>query len=127
MVQEQTVEDGKAGEKRMIAVQVCYATAERQILVDLTVIEGTTLIEAIRLSGIGCESGFAATQSDPGRPRVGIYGKQKPPDTILRDRDRVEIYRPLRADPKEARRRRVEKKREKKGVDVSIAAAGESL
>lgn len=37
---------------------------------------------------------------------VGIYGKKKPLDTVLREHDRIEVYRPLQADPKEARRRR---------------------
>jgi hypothetical protein len=47
--------------------------------------------------------------------RVGIYGKLKSMDTMLRDRDRVEIYRPLIADPKESRRKRAAKKGQEKG------------
>lgn len=121
MVEEKRLEKA-AG---MIAVQVCFAAADRQILRDLAVAEGTTLIEAIRLSGIEAEINCAAQQGNLDHPRAGIYGKQKSPDTVLRDGDRVEIYRPLRADPKEARRRRV-KKSETKGSGGPIPGAGGS-
>ncbi|MCY1304044.1 Protein RnfH [compost metagenome] len=44
--------------------------------------------------------------------RVGIFGKLKTPDAVVREGDRVEVYRPLTADPKQARRKRVQKLRE---------------
>lgn len=122
---EGMAEEKRLEKTRMIAVQVCLATADRQILRDLAVAEGTTLIEAIRLSGIEAEINCAAQQGNPAHLRAGIYGKQKAPDTVLRDGDRVEIYRPLRADPKEARRRRV-KKSEMKGSGGSVSGAGGS-
>ena len=90
----------------MIAVQVCYATAVHEYYRDLTVEAGTTIEQAISLSGVLTDiPGIDLTQQS-----VGLYGKKRPLDTVLRERDRIEIYRPLVADPKESRRRRAEKK-----------------
>lgn len=85
-----------------IHVQLCYAEPDLQILRDLTVASGATLQEAIIQSGVLREVGAI----DLAACQVGIYGKLKPPDTILREHDRIEIYRPLIADPMETRRRR---------------------
>lgn len=93
-----------------IHVQVCFAKPDACILRDLRLPAGTALQDAILRSGILRD----APEIDLGRCRVGIYGKLKALDTVLRDRDRVEIYRPLIADPKESRRKRAEKKGEKK-------------
>lgn len=93
-----------------IHVQVCYARPDRQMLRDLTVPEGANLQVAIERSGVLAE----APEIDLGKCRVGIHGKLKSLDTILREHDRVEIYRPLVADPKESRRKRAIKKDEKK-------------
>lgn len=89
-----------------IAVQVSYATPEREILLALRVAPGTTIGQAIAASGIliQCPGIDLATQP------VGLYGKKQSMDTILRDHDRIELYRPLIADPKESRRRRAEKR-----------------
>ncbi|MDN2710667.1 RnfH family protein [Janthinobacterium sp. SUN118] len=85
-----------------IQVQVCHALPERSFLRSLRVPAGTTIEQAVALSGL--------LQDVPGLDlainMVGIYGKKKPLDTVLREHDRVEVYRPLQADPKEARRRR---------------------
>lgn len=89
-----------------IHVQVCYAKPNLVVLRDLEVVAGTRLEEAIAQSGVLQEM----PEIDLTHCKVGIYGKIKSPDTILRKHDRVEIYRPLIADPKEARRRRVAKK-----------------
>lgn len=86
-----------------IAVQVCYAETDRQIMVDMTVAEGTRLIEAIRQSGIEKELSIAVKES-----QVGIFGKKKPFGTVLGAGDRIEIYRPLAATPQELRRRRLQ-------------------
>lgn len=94
---------------KQLQVQVCYATPERQILLDLSVPEGTSLQDAIIQSGILNQ----APEIDLGLSRVGIYGKLRALDTVLRAQDRIEIYRPLIADPKESRRARAEKKSEK--------------
>ena len=88
------------------SVQVCYATRERQWLVVLEVEEGATLHSAIQASGILRE----VPEMDLSVWRVGIFGKLKPLDTILRQHDRVEIYRPLTADPMTSRRRRAAKR-----------------
>ena len=85
-----------------LRVQVCYATPQIQIVREIIVVEGTILHDAITQSGIGND----APEIDLTVWRVGIYGKLKPPDTILRDGDRIEIYRPLQVDPKESRRHR---------------------
>jgi hypothetical protein len=89
-----------------IRVQVCYARPDAQWLRELIVPEGTTLRTAVEWSGLLGE----APEIDLATARVGIYGKLKTPDATLRDHDRIEIYRPLIADPKESRRRRAVKK-----------------
>lgn len=85
-----------------ICVQVCHARPEAQFLRDLHLPEGATVQQAIESSGV--------LQVLPGLDmanlRVGVFGKLKTLDTVLRDRDRVEIYRSLVADPKESRRKR---------------------
>jgi uncharacterized protein len=85
-----------------IRVQVCYARPDRQFLLELNVPDGTTLQAAVERSGLLGQ----ASEIDLDKCKVGIHGKAKPLDTVLRENDRVEIYRPLIADPKESRRRR---------------------
>jgi putative ubiquitin-RnfH superfamily antitoxin RatB of RatAB toxin-antitoxin module len=87
-----------------IHVQVCYPSAPLPVLRELTLAEGSTLHDALRASDIDVPGLDLATCP------VGIFGKKKTPDTVLREGDRVEIYRPLVADPKDARRRRVKTK-----------------
>ncbi|CDG83404.1 RnfH family protein [Janthinobacterium agaricidamnosum] len=86
-------------------IQVCYATPHSEFLRDLHVAPGTTLEQAVRLSGLLEQVAGIDLATVP----VGIYGKKKTLDTVLREHDRVEVYRPLLADPKEARRRRAAK------------------
>ena len=85
-----------------IQVQVCHALPDGSFLRALTVPAGTNIGQAVEQSGL--------LQEVPGIDlavnMVGIYGKKKPLDTVLREHDRIEVYRPLQADPKEARRRR---------------------
>lgn len=90
----------------ILHVQICCAVNDLQILHDLDVPVGTTLQEAIFQSGILRQ----VPEIDFTVSRVGIYGKLKSLDTVLRDRDRVEIYLPLVADPKDSRRQRAIKK-----------------
>jgi putative ubiquitin-RnfH superfamily antitoxin RatB of RatAB toxin-antitoxin module len=90
----------------LIRVQVCYARPDGQILHDLTVPAGTNLNAAVMQSGILA----ANPEIDLSVTKVGIHGKLKTLDTLLREGDRIEIYRPLQADPKEARRRRARAK-----------------
>ena len=81
-------------------VEVAYATPERQLSLKVSVPEGTNLQEAIELSGILSE--FEGLEIDPGR--VGVFGRKAKLQQVLKPGDRVEIYRPLLIDPKEARR-----------------------
>ena len=94
-------------ERTNLLVEVAYALPDRQVLLELEVEGGTTVQQAIQRSGI--------LQRYPGiqlaRGRVGIFGRRVELDAPLRDGDRVEIYRPLVADPREARRRRVKRPR----------------
>ena len=85
-------------------VSVCYPSSPQPLLRNVTLAEGSTLRDALQASGIDMPGLDLATCP------VGVFGKKKAPDTVLRDGDRVEIYRPLVADPKDARRRRVGKK-----------------
>jgi putative ubiquitin-RnfH superfamily antitoxin RatB of RatAB toxin-antitoxin module len=68
--------------------------------------QGTTIGQAIERSGVLAEF----PEIDLGTQPVGIYAKKKPLDTVLRERDRIEIYRPLVADPKDSRRKRAARK-----------------
>jgi len=90
-----------------IAVEVVYAFPERQVLRRILLPDGSTVEDAIRASGLRAEFPEIDTT------RVGIHGKPVAVDAILRGEDRVEIYRPLRADPKDFRRMRAAKKRAK--------------
>jgi putative ubiquitin-RnfH superfamily antitoxin RatB of RatAB toxin-antitoxin module len=94
----------------MLRIQICYAHPGLQILQDLTVPVGTTLQEAIFQSSILNQ----VKEIDLTRCRVGIYGKLKSFEAMLCDRDRIEIYRPLIADPKDSRRHRALAKDKKK-------------
>jgi putative ubiquitin-RnfH superfamily antitoxin RatB of RatAB toxin-antitoxin module len=87
---------------RHIRIEVAYALPQRQELIALSLPEGSTLQQAVECSGL--------LEKYPdlvlARAKTGIYGKLSKADTVLRDRDRVEIYRPLIADPKEVRKQR---------------------
>ncbi len=84
-------------------VSVAYALPERQTLLTLEVAEGTTLEAAIRRCGIL----RLYPEVDLTRQQVGILGRVRPLNTVLKAGDRVEIYRPRRADPKAVRRSRI--------------------
>ena len=85
-----------------IVIEVAFATPERQMIISIKVKNGITVKEVIELSGILNEFHGISLDDHP----VGIFGKITTLDHPLRDRDRVEIYRPLIADPKEIRRKR---------------------
>ena len=84
-------------------IEVCYASDAVQFLRALRVPAGTTIGQAIAISGVLQE----APEVDLATMQVGIHAKKKTLDTVLREHDRVEIYRSLIADPKNARRRKV--------------------
>lgn len=83
-------------------IEVVYALPHRQTLLSLDVEQGTTLKQAIELSGIL----KYYPQIDLHKDKTGIFGKLAKLDTILREKDRVEIYRPLIASPKAMRKLR---------------------
>ncbi|MBS0354708.1 MAG: RnfH family protein [Proteobacteria bacterium] len=88
-----------------INVEVCYALKERQEIVRLRLPAGSTVQRAVEASGLlqkHPEIDLAKAN------KLGVYAKLVKADTVLRDKDRVEIYRPLIADPKEVRRKRAE-------------------
>ena len=84
-----------------VSVEIGYALPDRQVLVPLTVPAGTTVGEAIRLSGVL----DAFPEIDLARNKVGIFGRLCPLEREMQDGERAEIYRPLVADPKEVRRK----------------------
>jgi putative ubiquitin-RnfH superfamily antitoxin RatB of RatAB toxin-antitoxin module len=90
-----------------ISIEVAYAPPGRQILRRLSLPDGSSAADAIRASGLPAEF----PEIDLARNRIGIYGKLVRPETKLHDRDRIEIYRPLQADPKEVRRARAARTR----------------
>ncbi len=84
-------------------VSVAYSPRAGEVdEVNLTLERGATVADALRASGLQARYPDAALEALP----VGVWGAFCQRDDPLRDRDRVELYRPLRVDPKEARRRR---------------------
>jgi len=88
-----------------LQIEIVYALPERQVLRRVSLQQGSTVEDAVLASGLRAEFPEIDVM------HVGIYGKAVSKDTILRDRDRVELYRPLKADPKEIRRARATRKR----------------
>ena len=86
----------------MLEIEIVYGLADRQVLKNMTVAEGTTVREAALQSGLEVEFPELDLQQAP----LGIFGKVVKSETVLRDGDRIEVYRPLLIDPKEARRKR---------------------
>lgn len=85
-----------------LAVEVVLATAERQVLLALVVDDGATVADVISQSGIESRFPDLAVDEMP----VGIWGKLASRQTAVRQGDRIELYRPLEIDPREARRQR---------------------
>lgn len=95
-----------------IKVEVAYARPDQQVLLEVKLRPGATLEQAIRESGILRRF----PEIDLANSKVGVFGKLMPLTARLRAGDRVEIYRPLIADPKEVRRlRAAEGRRMKRG------------
>ena len=93
-----------------IDIEVAYAEPDRQLIVPLHVPVGISAREAVRRSGL--------LERFPGidlrKVTLGVFGNPVPPGAPLGDGDRVEIYRPLQVDPKEARRLRAARSRDRK-------------
>lgn len=107
-----------------IMVEVVYALPEQQLLLQARLMEGATVEDAIRASGVL----EVFPEIDLGKDKVGIFSKLVKLDEKVRDKDRVEIYRPLIADPKEVRRKRAEegKVTKKGGGDATPEKAAEA-
>jgi putative ubiquitin-RnfH superfamily antitoxin RatB of RatAB toxin-antitoxin module len=84
-----------------IRIEVCYARPEVQAMVALTVPAGTTALQAAQRSGLTGRY----PEIDLAQQPLGIRGKRVEPGRVLEEGDRLEILRPLTADPKETRRR----------------------
>jgi putative ubiquitin-RnfH superfamily antitoxin RatB of RatAB toxin-antitoxin module len=104
-------------DSNMIVVEVVYGLPKKQKLIQLSVAVGTTALQAAEQSGIV----QSFPEIDLGSSKMGIFaqvlgtkGLAEPGEYVLQERDRVEIYRPLIADPKEVRRRRAEEAKLKK-------------
>jgi len=107
-------------EDNKFKVEVAYARPDQQVILELMVEPGTTLEQAIEQSGILQRF----HEIDLNQNKVGIFARLSKKNTELKPGDRVEIYRPLIADPKEVRRKReAEGKRMKKGGGEAQAQA----
>lgn len=99
-----------------IKIEVVYALPNEQTLLKLDVPQTSTIADAMRLSGLLEKY----PEIDLEKGKFGLFGKLSKTDTVLREKDRIEIYRPLIADPKEVRRKRAEegKVMKKGGGDI---------
>ncbi|ABA57698.1 Protein of unknown function UPF0125 [Nitrosococcus oceani ATCC 19707] len=95
---------------KMMTVEVAYARPDKQVILKASVPENTTLEAAIQASGILEQF----PEIDLDKNKVGIFGKLSKRDAPLCFGNRIEIYRPLIADPKQARRERATKARQAK-------------
>lgn len=102
-----------------LRVQVIYCPQPgRTDLCELLLPKGAVLSQALAASGLAERHGLQLETL-----KAGIWGKVREPTTSLRDQDRVEIYRPLQVDPKEARRLRYKRDRGRKAVDPKAQTA----
>jgi len=92
-----------------VRVEVAYAAPDRQVVKILTLPVGSRVEAAIRASGLLDEF----PEIDLAVNRVGVFGERVELDTVVQDGERVEVYRPLLADPKQARQRRARAKTRK--------------
>ena len=88
-----------------IQVEVVYALPRRQEIIPVTLPEGATVRQAVEASGLLHK--YPDIELD-GANKLGVFAKLTKSDAVLRDRDRVEIYRPLIADPKAVRKKRAD-------------------
>ena len=110
---------GERMSEQQIGVEVVYALPQRQEIFSLRLPSGATVKEAIVASGVLTKY----PDIDLAKNKLGVFARLVKPDTVLRDRDRVEIYRPLIADPKEVRKQRAaEGKAMKKGAGDTDAS-----
>lgn len=89
-------------EAQKIKVEVAYARPEKQLILSVDLAPGATVEQAISASGILTQF----PEIDLASAKAGVFSKARPLNAEVKDGDRVEIYRPLIADPKEARRKK---------------------
>jgi putative ubiquitin-RnfH superfamily antitoxin RatB of RatAB toxin-antitoxin module len=107
----------RAVKKTRITVEVVYATPETQAVEVVTLAVGATVAQAIAASGLLARF----PEIDLSQQAVGVFGTRVSANDCIGDGDRVEIYRPLSADPKETRRRRARRSR---ATRLSSAGSG---
>jgi putative ubiquitin-RnfH superfamily antitoxin RatB of RatAB toxin-antitoxin module len=90
-----------------IEVEVAYARPDKQVILKVTGVQGITALQAVECSGIK----ELFPEIDPATVKMGVFGKATKPDAELQPGDRVEIYRPLIADPKQARKKKAAKEK----------------
>lgn len=100
-------------EANKICVEVAYALPHKQEIVMVEVLPGTTAMDAVLHSGI--DKKFPGLQFEG--VKLGCFGKAIKPSQVLRAGDRVEIYRPLIADPKDARKERAARAKARKKAE----------
>jgi putative ubiquitin-RnfH superfamily antitoxin RatB of RatAB toxin-antitoxin module len=100
-------------EDNTISVEVAYALPHKQSIVEIRVAAGATALEAAQRSGIAEQ--FDGIDLD--NAKFGVFGKVVSPGQALREGDRVEIYRPLIADPKEVRKARAARAKERRAQE----------
>jgi uncharacterized protein len=89
-----------------VRITVAYSPAPREVLEwQVNVVEGATAREAVAASGLAA----ACPALDLGSAEIGVWGRRATWDQVLREEDRLEVYRPLQVDPKVARRERFRK------------------
>lgn len=114
---DEALDIDEIGKTESIEVEVVYALPEKQELITLSVKQGTTALEAVLASGLTTKY----PEININETKMGIFSKlldgkhlPSPKEYILEPKDRVEIYRPLLIDPKQARIERVQKERKEK-------------
>lgn len=106
-------------DKPKINIEVAYALPHKQAIVPLQVEPGCSVFDAVQLSGI--DKQFEDLNLD--EVKLGIFGKavSKPQDQAVAEGERIEIYRPLIADPKEVRKQRAAKVKAEKAAKKDSA------
>lgn len=105
----------------LITVEVAFALPDQQKIIELLVEPGTTAYQAAERSGINKifkDINLIEAKMGVFSQTLGVKGLKPPQEYIMQPGDRVEIYRPLTADPKEVRRRRAEKAAKKQSSDT---------
>lgn len=108
MSRDEEAADGVERNQELMTVEVAYALPDQQVILPVEVPEDATADMAIAASGI--QKRFP--EIDLAQQKIGIFSRVVPLTQTLQPRDRIEIYRPLIADPKAARRERAAKKDE---------------